>query len=78
MQGGFSRDKLIDEMPRCLCGKALPKTLTETTRLRAKYSGKRILTSNADVSDEFTNVCIAPDEARNACYGLGDVWVADL
>ena len=47
------------------------------TSLRVKYPGKRILMSNADVSDAFRNVRIAPDQSKKFCYFLGDVLVAD-
>ena len=33
--------------------------------------------SNADVSDAFRNVRIAPDQSKKFCYFLGDVLVAD-
>ena len=78
VQGGLNRDTLKDEIPRCLCGKALPKFLAEITSLRVKYPDKRILMSKADVSDAFRNVRVAPDQAQNFCYVLDDVLVADL
>ena len=78
MQGGLHRDTLTDEVPRCLCGKALPRFLAEITSLRVKCPDKRILMSKADVSDAFRGIRIAPDQAQNFCCVLGDVLVADL
>ena len=78
VQGGLHRDTLTDEVPRCLCGKALPRFLAEITSLRVKCPDKRILMSKADVSDAFRGIRIAPDQAQNFCCVLGDVLVADL
>ena len=55
-KGGSNRDTLTQDIPRCLCGEALPKLLAEIVRLRIKYPLKRILISKADVSDAFRNV----------------------
>ena len=78
VQGGHDRDTLTDEVPQCLCGKALPKLLAEITSRRVKHPDKRILMSNADVSEALRNVCIAQDQAQNVCYVLEDVLVAGL
>ena len=74
VQGGLNRDTLTDEVPQCLCGKALPKFLAEITRLRVKYPGKRILMSKADVSDAFRNVRIAPDQAQKSVMFWEMFW----
>ena len=77
-KGGLNRDTLTQDIPRCLCGEALPKLLAEIVRLRIKYPLKRILISKADVSDAFRNVRIAPEHANKFCYVLEDLIVADL
>ena len=77
-KGGLNWDTLTQDIPRCLCGEALPKLLAETVRLRIKYPLKRILISKADVSDAFRNVRVAPEQANKFCYVLDDLIVADL
>lgn len=44
-KGGITSDTTItkDEIPRSLCGKALPKWLAELTGLKVKLPNKRIL-----------------------------------
>ena len=65
VQGGLNRDKLTNEVPQCLCVKALPEFLAEITSLREKCPGKIILMSKAGVSDRFRNVYISPDQTKN-------------
>ena len=77
-KGVLNRDTLTQDIPRCLCGEALPKLLAEIVRLRIKYPLKRILISKADVSDAFRNVRVAPEQANKFCYVLDDLIVADL
>ena len=77
-KGGLNRDTLTQDIPRCLCGDALPKLLAEIVRLKIKYPLKRILISKADASDAFKNVRIAPEHANKFCYVLDDLIVADL
>ena len=43
VQGGLDCDALTGKVPRCLCGKALPKLLAEIANLKVKYPDKRIL-----------------------------------
>ena len=69
---------MTDEVPRCFYGKAPPECLVEITSLRVKYPDKRLLIPNADVSDAFRNVRMAPDQAQTLCIVLGDVLVADV
>ena len=75
---GFNLDTLTQDIPRCLCGEALPKLLAEIVRLRIEYPLKRSLVSKADVSDASRNVRIVQGHANKFCYVLDDLILAGL
>jgi len=77
-KGGINKDTLIEDVPKCLCGEALPKLLAELTGLRVKFPSKRILLSKADVSDAFRNVRVDAEQAKKFCYVLDELLVADF
>ena len=77
-KGGLNRDTLTEEVPKCLCGEALPALLKAITDLRITFPHLRILLAKADVTDAFRNVRIAPHQAQSFCYVVDDVSVSDL
>ena len=77
-KGGLNAATDPDTVPKCLCTEAVPKFLTELVSLRKKYLNKRILLSNADVSDTFRNVGVDPEKAHNFCYTVGELRVIDF
>ena len=77
-KGGLNRDTLTEEVPKCLCGEALPALLKAITDLRITFPHLRILLAKADVTDAFRNVRIAPHQAQNFCYVVDDVLVSDF
>ena len=77
-KGGLNRDTISEEVPPCLCGKALPALLNLLTDLRIRFPNRRILLAKADVTEAFRNVRVAPDQAHNFCYMVDDVLVADF
>lgn len=52
-KGGLNKGTIKEEVPRCLCGQALPELLSKITRLRVEYPEGRILLSKADVTDAY-------------------------
>ena len=56
---GLNRDTLLEEVPKCLCGDALPALLKALTDLRIRFPHQRILLAKADVTDALRNVDIA-------------------
>ena len=77
-KGGLNRDTQTEEVPKCLCGDALPALLKALTDLRIRFPNRRILLAKADVTDAFRNVRIAPHQAQNFCYVVDDVLVSDF
>ena len=77
-KGGLNRDTQTEEVPKCLCGDALPALLKALTDLRIRFPHSRILLAKADVTDAFRNVRIAPHQAQNFCYVIDDVLVSDF
>ena len=75
---GFNEDTDPDTVPQCLCALALPKFLDELVSLRKKFPEKRILMSEANVSDPFRNVRVDPDKAHIFCYTVGQLIVIDF
>ena len=73
--GGLNRDTLSEEVPKCLCGDALPSLLKALADLRIRFPHLRILLAKADVTDSIWNVKIAPHKAQNLCYVVDDVLV---
>ena len=63
-KGGLNRDTVSDEVPPCLCGEALPTLLNLLTDLRIRFTNRRILLAQADVTGAFRNVRVAPDQAQ--------------
>lgn len=52
--------------------------LREITRLRVKFSDKRILMPQADISDASKDVRVAPEHAQKLLYVADDLLVADI
>ena len=77
-KGGLNRDTLTEEVPKCLCGDALPALLKALTDLRVRSPHLHLLLAKADVTDAFRNDKIAPHQAQNVCYAVGDVLVLDF
>ena len=75
---GLNRDTISEEVPPCLCGEALPALLNVLTDLRIRFPNRRILLAKADVTEEFRNVRVAPDQAQTFGYMVDDVLVADF
>ena len=68
-KGGLNRDTVSEEVPPCLCEKALPTLLNVLTGLRIRFPNRRILLAKADVTEAFRNVRVAPDQDRFFLYG---------
>ena len=65
-------------MPKCFCGDALPALPKALTDLRVRSPHLHLLLAKADVTDAFRNDKIAPHQAQNVCYAVGDVLVLDF
>ena len=78
MRGDLNRDKVSKEVPLCLCGEALQTLLNVLTDLRIRFLNLRILLAKADLTDAFTNVRVAPDQAQTFGYTIDDVQVVDV
>ena len=59
-KGGLTRDMQTEDVPKCLCGDALPSALTD---LRLRFPHLRILLAEADATDAFRNVRVSPRQA---------------
>ena len=66
-KGCLNGDTDPNTVPQCLCAEALPKFLDELVTSRKKFQENRILMSKADVSDDFRNVRVDPDEPHDFC-----------
>ena len=77
-KGGLNIDTLTEEVPKCLCGDALPALLKAPTDLRIRFPSLRMLLAKADGTDAFRNVRTAPHQAQNFCYVVDDVLVSDF
>ena len=75
---GLNRDTVSEEVPPCLCGKALPTLLNLLTDLQIRFPSLRILLVKADVTGAFRDVKVAPVEAQTFCYKVDDVQVVDF
>ena len=77
-KGGLNRDTVSEEVPPYLCGEALPALLNVLTDLRIRFPNRRILLAEANVTEAFRNVRVAPDQAQLFGYMVDDVLVADF
>ena len=75
-KGGLNKDTHTEEVPKCLCGKALTTLLQALNDLRTRFPQKRILSAKADVTDAFRNVRVTPQQTQNllrhgrSCFGI--------
>ena len=70
--------RYTEEVPKCLCGQALPTLLQTLNDLRKRSPQKRTLLAKAAVTDAFRNVRVTPQQAQNFGYMVDDVLVSDF
>ena len=68
----------VEEVPKCLCGQALPTLRQALADLRIRLPQRRISLAKADVTDSFRNARVTLHQAKNFRYMVDDVLVLDF